>query len=214
MSMKNIRSGHLDSRSAKYKTACDQCHASKVKCPGDAPCKRCVGHSQPCHYSLARRMGKPAGSKNRKTLEKFRQGKEDDLQSINNRPSDTSTSSEFQTPNSETEGENTMQDLLQEVEDSDSRFMDCSTSSSPNFTDPLAFFQPFPVDTHVMLDKNLELNFDGKNTSILCPTESQFPGLDLLESPTSRGMLSADLSQNYCAVSIRSHSIHTCMTIR
>lgn len=54
----------------KHKAACDQCSTSKVKCPGgDTPC-------QPCHYSLPGRIGKPPGSKNRKTLERLRQAKE------------------------------------------------------------------------------------------------------------------------------------------
>ena len=61
----------------KHKAACDQCNASKVKCPGGAPpCKRCADSSQPCHYSLAKRTGKPSGCRNKKTLEKLRQAKQ------------------------------------------------------------------------------------------------------------------------------------------
>ncbi|KAF2235240.1 hypothetical protein EV356DRAFT_121160 [Viridothelium virens] len=57
----------------KLKAACDQCHASKVKCPGGGPpCKRCEDSSQTCHYSLAARVGKPPGSKNKKSLERSR----------------------------------------------------------------------------------------------------------------------------------------------
>ena len=68
----------------KHKAACDQCNASKVKCHGgDPPCKRCTDNSQPCHYSLARRTGKPPGSRNRKTLEKLRQVKEGNPESNN-----------------------------------------------------------------------------------------------------------------------------------
>jgi hypothetical protein len=60
---------------ARYKAACDPCHASKVKCPGGGPpCKRCVKSSdQACRYSLARRMGKPPETRNRKTLERLRE---------------------------------------------------------------------------------------------------------------------------------------------
>ena len=62
------------SRPKKHKAACDQCNASKVKCPGGGPpCNRCANSSQPCHYSLARRAGKPRGTRNRKTLERLRQ---------------------------------------------------------------------------------------------------------------------------------------------
>ncbi|MCJ1272191.1 hypothetical protein MMC22_012099 [Lobaria immixta] len=72
------------SKPRKHKAACDQCNASKVKCPGGGPpCKWCADSSHPCHYSLARRIGKPPGSKNRKTLEKLRQEKEGNLKSNN-----------------------------------------------------------------------------------------------------------------------------------
>ena len=68
----------------KHKAACDQCNVSKVKCPGGVPqCKRCADNSQPCHYSLARRTGKPPGCRNRKTLEKLRQAKEGNPESNN-----------------------------------------------------------------------------------------------------------------------------------
>lgn len=64
----------------KHKAACDQCNASKVKCLGGGPpCKRCAESSQRCHYSLAKRIGKPTGSKNRKTLERLHQAKEGNL---------------------------------------------------------------------------------------------------------------------------------------
>lgn len=60
------------STTRKYKAACDQCHNSKVKCSGgDPPCKRCADARLHCHYSLAARIGKPPGSKNRKTLERL-----------------------------------------------------------------------------------------------------------------------------------------------
>jgi Fungal Zn(2)-Cys(6) binuclear cluster domain len=56
----------------KRRAACDQCHSAKVKCPGrEKPCERCAQNSMPCHYSFAARMGKPPGSKNKKTLERM-----------------------------------------------------------------------------------------------------------------------------------------------
>ena len=62
----------------KYRAACDQCHANKVKCPGGrAPCQRCADSSQSCHYSLAKRIGKPPGSRNKKTLERLRWAREE-----------------------------------------------------------------------------------------------------------------------------------------
>ena len=70
-----------DFQPKKHKNACHQCNASKVKCPGGGlPCKRCADTSQPCHYSLAKRVGKPPGNKNRKTPEKLRQAEERNLE--------------------------------------------------------------------------------------------------------------------------------------
>lgn len=78
----------------KLRAACDQCHASKLKCPGgNPPCKRCEGSGQSCHYSLAARMGKPPGSKNRKTLERLRRANSnlDGHDSIDGNPSGNNT---------------------------------------------------------------------------------------------------------------------------
>lgn len=56
----------------RYKAACDRCHSSKIKCPGGGPpCERCADGSYPCTYSLTARIGKPPGSRNRKTLERL-----------------------------------------------------------------------------------------------------------------------------------------------
>ena len=69
----------MASQSKKYKAACDQCHNSKVKCPGEFPtCKRCADVALPCQYTLAARVGKPPGSKNKKTRERIRQANRPD----------------------------------------------------------------------------------------------------------------------------------------
>ena len=74
--MNNLQNDRA-TRPKKHKAACDQCNASKVKCPGGGPpCNRCTTRSQPCHYSLARRAGKPPGTRSRKTLERLRQAEE------------------------------------------------------------------------------------------------------------------------------------------
>lgn len=75
----------MSPRPRKYKAACDPCHRSKVKCPGGGPpCRRCSSNSESCHYSLANRTGKPLGSKNRKTIERLLQARQDEVQSSNN----------------------------------------------------------------------------------------------------------------------------------
>ena len=71
--MDTTSNARRSSTTRKYKAACDQCHSSKVKCSGgDSPCKRCADAKLRCHYSLAARIGKPPGSKNRKTLERLK----------------------------------------------------------------------------------------------------------------------------------------------
>lgn len=54
----------------KLRSACDFCHAAKVKCSGEPVCARCQSQELPCSYSYAMRAGKPRGSRNKKTLEK------------------------------------------------------------------------------------------------------------------------------------------------
>ncbi|KAG6362572.1 hypothetical protein INS49_007664 [Diaporthe citri] len=59
-----------DRPGVKLRSACDFCHAAKVKCSGGSACDRCRAQDLPCTYSLAMRAGKPKGSCNRKTLDK------------------------------------------------------------------------------------------------------------------------------------------------
>ena len=84
-SRKSLRASRIMSATAadlgpsrKYRASCDRCHASKIKCSGGYPrCKRCAHSSLSCLYSPARRIGKPLGSKNKKTLEKLRRQREE-----------------------------------------------------------------------------------------------------------------------------------------
>lgn len=48
-------------RKQKFRSFCDSCSASKVKCDQGLPtCARCVNLGIKCNYSPSRRMGKPA----------------------------------------------------------------------------------------------------------------------------------------------------------
>ena len=48
------------SRKQKFRSSCDSCSASKVKCDQGLPtCARCVNLGIKCNYSPSRRMGKP-----------------------------------------------------------------------------------------------------------------------------------------------------------
>jgi hypothetical protein len=59
----------------KLRSACNACHEVKLKCPGGQPCSRCRNKQTECVYSYAARIGKPKGSRNKKTLERLRQAK-------------------------------------------------------------------------------------------------------------------------------------------
>ncbi|KAJ5412814.1 hypothetical protein N7465_005119 [Penicillium sp. CMV-2018d] len=51
----------------KVRAACDVCHGMKMKCSGGDPCIGCAKSKQVCLYSEPNRLGRPKGSKNRKT---------------------------------------------------------------------------------------------------------------------------------------------------
>lgn len=127
----------------KHKSACDQCNASKVKCPGGGiPCQRCADSSQPCHYSLARRIGKPRGSKNRKTLERMRQAKEGRLEDTSGGGGDSSVSQNKSRPKNYDE-------VLQRVSDRREDYEPCDPPQAPNTASfwpllPLINYSAFP----------------------------------------------------------------------
>lgn len=52
-------------RGPKYRTSCDSCQATKVKCGQEKPsCRRCTVQELVCVYSLSRRMGRPRAKRN------------------------------------------------------------------------------------------------------------------------------------------------------
>lgn len=55
------------SNSRKIRSACDICHALKMKCSGGDPCTGCARSKQSCIYSEPNRLGRPKGSKNKKS---------------------------------------------------------------------------------------------------------------------------------------------------
>ncbi|KAK7529473.1 uncharacterized protein J3D65DRAFT_167562 [Phyllosticta citribraziliensis] len=57
----------------KLRAACNLCHQMKVRCSGTKPCSRCFDSGVECVYSFAAKLGKPKGSRNKKTLERLRQ---------------------------------------------------------------------------------------------------------------------------------------------
>nr|ABV48713.1 zinc finger transcriptional regulator [Trichoderma virens] len=57
----------------KLRSACDGCHAAKIRCTGGTPCARCARENLRCHYSFKAKIGKPKGSLNKKTIERMQQ---------------------------------------------------------------------------------------------------------------------------------------------
>jgi hypothetical protein len=57
----------------KLRSACNACHEVKLKCLGGQPCSRCRDKQIECVYRHAARIGKPKGSRNKKTLERLKQ---------------------------------------------------------------------------------------------------------------------------------------------
>ena len=57
--------------SRKLRTACDICHQAKMKCSGGTPCQGCRGSDHECIYSVSKRIGRPKGTKNKRTADRI-----------------------------------------------------------------------------------------------------------------------------------------------
>ena len=55
--------------SGKLRHACNECHRMKIRCSGENPCEGCVNSRTTCCYSVSGRLGRPKGTKNKRTLE-------------------------------------------------------------------------------------------------------------------------------------------------
>lgn len=58
-------------RPKKLRTACDICHQAKMKCSGGNPCSGCGDSGYECFYSSSNRIGRPKGTRNKRTLERM-----------------------------------------------------------------------------------------------------------------------------------------------
>ncbi|KAL2056735.1 hypothetical protein ABVK25_003129 [Lepraria finkii] len=59
----------------KLRTACDVCHQTKMKCSGGTPCAGCRDSGYQCRYSVSNRIGRPKGTKNKRTLDRMSRNK-------------------------------------------------------------------------------------------------------------------------------------------
>ena len=60
----------------KLRSACDVCHQAKTKCTGGTPfggtpCTNCRDSSYQCRFSVSNRIGRPRGTKNKRTLDRM-----------------------------------------------------------------------------------------------------------------------------------------------
>lgn len=53
--------------SGKLRSACDSCHQMKIRCSGNVPCEGCLTSGRSCFYSYSGRLGRPRGTKNKRT---------------------------------------------------------------------------------------------------------------------------------------------------
>lgn len=73
----------------KLRTACDICHQAKMKCSGGNPCSGCGESGYECFYSLSNRIGRPKGTKNKRTLERMtREQDHEELEKASNKAQD------------------------------------------------------------------------------------------------------------------------------
>lgn len=56
--------------SKKLRSACDICHQAKMKCSGGTPCQGCRSSDHECIYSVSKRIGRPKGTKNKRTADR------------------------------------------------------------------------------------------------------------------------------------------------
>ena len=77
-------------RPKKLRTACDMCHQAKMKCSGGNPCSACGDSRYKCFYSVSNRIGRPKGTKNKRTLERMSRNQSDnELDQTANKAQDT-----------------------------------------------------------------------------------------------------------------------------
>ncbi|KAL4972928.1 hypothetical protein BDW66DRAFT_169113 [Aspergillus desertorum] len=57
----------------RLRRACNACHRMKLRCSGTKPCARCQDAGNECAYAFVAKLGKPRGSRNKKTIERERE---------------------------------------------------------------------------------------------------------------------------------------------
>ncbi|KAE8153687.1 hypothetical protein BDV25DRAFT_148951 [Aspergillus avenaceus] len=68
MDSHHVPISHADCGPKRLRRACNLCHRMKLRCSGTSPCSRCHDAGSDCVYSFAAKIGKPKGSRNKKTI--------------------------------------------------------------------------------------------------------------------------------------------------
>ena len=176
----------------KYKAACDQCHNSKVKCPGQSPtCKRCADVALPCQYSLAARVGKPPGSKNKKTRERIRQANRPDPgQSEGCRKNDiafsSQSSSNIHSPTAFNAGSTSQRcnDTQRPPQDIGSPATQRSSASMASLD--LSNCQQFPTTAVLEYDSGLDMDLSIFDEQVIGSLTTNFPSFEEVANTESQ----------------------------
>jgi len=74
----------------RLRTACDICHQAKLRCSKGNPCSGCGDSGYKCSYSISNRIGRPKGTRNKRTLERMSRNLSDnELEQASNKAPDT-----------------------------------------------------------------------------------------------------------------------------
>ncbi|KAL4998927.1 hypothetical protein BDV10DRAFT_194041 [Aspergillus recurvatus] len=65
--------GSTTTEGKRLRRACNACHRMKLRCSGTNPCARCQDTGNECAYAFVAKLGKPRGSRNKKTIERERE---------------------------------------------------------------------------------------------------------------------------------------------
>lgn len=149
----------------KLRSACDSCHQNKVRCSGETPCRTCDNLDMQCVYSVSNRIGRPRGTKNKKTLDRL------------NKTGDGEQQNQHTTRNAEGKGISEQNDVARDVFIPSSIHPQLSaiqTQVGPT--------QPCSTSTSAPLSAGIASDFDILDLSLPAPDD---PLLSVLEPTAS-----------------------------
>lgn len=111
----------------KLRFACDPCHHAKTKCSGGAPCAGCLRSGDHCVYSQSNRVGRPRGTKNKRTLDLM-----NNQHQTNESDGRSSGNSNGVNSNNSNNSKNSTNSINSNIHDGSGKKTDCSALPSPS----------------------------------------------------------------------------------